>query len=174
MGGRKLQISAVYIITGPNEKMYVGSAYHYPDRWSNHKHELRNNKHPNKKLQNAWNKYGEPLFVFELLEVVPDKQNLLAREQYWIDRLNVYVDGYNMSPNAVSGAGRKHSEETKEKLRAIFTQPEYRDMMSKLHKGKIVSEETRDRQAAAKRGRKHSEETKAKMRATRLANLGRA
>jgi hypothetical protein len=39
-------------------------------------------------LQNAWNKYGEDNFYFSVLELVPDKDKLIEREQYWIDKLN--------------------------------------------------------------------------------------
>ena len=46
------------------------------------KEDLRkNNKHGNKHLQRSYNKYGEENFVFEVLEFVEDKNNLLEREQ---------------------------------------------------------------------------------------------
>ena len=160
--------SVIYaIVNSVTGKIYVGSAIHYPTRWTNHKSDLVCGRHCNRKLQNAWNKYGEEAFQFKILEPVWNKSLLLQREQYWIDRLDVFRNGYNMCPTAGSALGRKQSEATKQKLREINTTPEFRAAHSRRHKGKIVSEETRKKQAAAKQGRKHSEETKKKMREAR-------
>lgn len=145
-------------------KSYIGSAVHYPTRWTNHKHELRNNRHHSIKLQNAWNKYGEDAFAFEVVEYVDRIEDLLSFEQTWLTAENVFVRGYNMTPDARSGFGRNHSAETKEKLRAIFLTPEKQQFMSQLHSGKIVSAETRALQSAAKLGKKQSAENIAKRR----------
>lgn len=158
-------ISAIYIITSRSGKEYVGSAHNYVKRWNDHRYELRKGTHCNRKLQNAWNKYGT--LEFELLEIVPDVSQLLEREQYWIDRLNTFRDGYNMTPDARSGHGRKHTQATKDLLSGYALLR--RDEISAIHKGKVISEEHKEALRAANLGRKHSEETKAKMRAAALA-----
>lgn len=43
-------------------------------------------------LQNAIKTYGKENFSVELLESVNDKQNLSARELYWIDKFNAVND----------------------------------------------------------------------------------
>lgn len=162
---------AIYCIISPSGKMYIGSAVDYKKRWRDHAYELRRGTHHSKKLQNAWNKYGS--LKYEILEYVIEQSKLLEREQYYIDFHDTFVSGYNMTPDSRSGYGRSHSNETKELLRQINLQPSVRAAHSARHKGKVVSAETREKQAAAKRGRQHSEETKAKMRESRLRNLGR-
>lgn len=159
--------SAIYSIRCvPTGKVYVGSAVNYVKRWADHKWDLRNQKHCNKKLQNAWNKYGVDAFEFAIIESIPDLSSLISREQHWIDAHNSYKAGFNMTPIAGSPLGRAQTEETKKKLRDINMTPEFRAMHSARHKGKIVSEETRKKQAAAKLGRKQSPETIAKRAAT--------
>lgn len=159
--------SVIYaIINSITGKIYVGSAVDYPTRWTNHKSDLVCGRHCNRKLQNAWNKYGEEAFEFKVLEPVWNKNLLLEREQYWIDRLDVFRNGYNMCPRAGSPLGRKQSDETKQKLRQINSTPEMRAVHSKRHKGKIVSEESRLKMRLAKLGKKQSEETKLKRRET--------
>lgn len=54
-----------------NGKIYVGStAKSFKTRFNQHISKLRNNKHHCAHLQYAFNKYGEEVFDFEILEVV--------------------------------------------------------------------------------------------------------
>jgi group I intron endonuclease len=71
-----------------NDNFYVGSAFKLKYRFSRHKKLLRENKHFNKHLQSAWNKYGEENFKFQIIENVEDKTVLYIREQFYIDSLN--------------------------------------------------------------------------------------
>ena len=65
--------AGIYIIqckaTG---KVYVGSSENIEKRWLQHKYSLKKNTHHSKKLQNAWNKYGETEFEFQIVEEVID------------------------------------------------------------------------------------------------------
>ena len=65
-------------------------------RLEKHRSLLRNNKHHNSYLQNAWNKYGESNFICGLLEVHEIYNNLflVEREQYWI---NFIMPDYNLT-----------------------------------------------------------------------------
>jgi group I intron endonuclease len=151
--------SAIYIIKcSESNKVYVGSAINYVKRWADHKWDLKNQKHCNSKLQNSWNKHGAAKFDFAILEYVENPQDLLKREQYWIDYYDSYKSGYNMTPIAGSPLGRKQTEETIKKLREINLSPEFRKAHSERHSGKIVSSETRERQRIAKLGKKQSTE----------------
>lgn len=69
------------------EKVYIGSAIDYKSRWRNHKNQLKNNFHHNIKLQNSWNLYGDNFFLFEILEYVEDKNILIEREQYYLNKI---------------------------------------------------------------------------------------
>lgn len=63
---------------------------------------MKNNKHYNPYLQNAWNKYGEENFVFEIIEIVENENILRNREQHYIDIFNSSNRnfGYNISQYA--------------------------------------------------------------------------
>lgn len=50
---------------------------------------------------------------------------------------------------AYSLLGFKHSPESIEKFKARIVSPEHKDILSSTHKGKLVSEETRNKLAAA-------------------------
>lgn len=92
-------LSAIYQIKClSNNKIYVGSSKNYKNRWITHKRNLNNNKHINKHLQAAWNKYGKLNFIFEIIELC-EINNLLDRETYWINKLNSFNRefGFNMS-----------------------------------------------------------------------------
>src|SRR6266700_6394202 len=96
------------------KKIYIGSAINLRARWQNHCAYLRQNKHHNPKLQNAWNKYGPDAFVFEVLEIVLIPDLLTAREQYWFSKLKPFGNkGFNLAPIAGSSLGRVVSEATR-------------------------------------------------------------
>ena len=110
--------SGVYQITNiTNKKIYVGSSKNLKQRFNDHKKLLRHNKHPNNHLQSAWVKYGENNFIFEIIEFTTN-ENLLIREQYYIDLLSSYDNkiGYNLSKTAGNNLGYKFSEESKIKI----------------------------------------------------------
>ena len=74
------------IINKNNEKRYIGSTSEsFRKRFNLHKHHLRNNKHKNSHLQYSWNKYGEDVFEFSILEICSDKLEVLDREQEYIN-----------------------------------------------------------------------------------------
>ena len=99
-----------------NGKVYVGSAVNLHIRRKTHLYDLRHQKHPNQKLQRAYNKYGEKSFIFEIIEIIEDKSKLVEREQFYIDNLNVIKEGYNICPIAGSQLGAKRSEESKKRM----------------------------------------------------------
>jgi hypothetical protein len=66
-------------------------------RWRGHLIALRAQKHINKYLQRAWNKYGECNFEFSIIEQIDE--GLLEREQYWLDNTKCYDKriGFNIA-----------------------------------------------------------------------------
>lgn len=103
-------------------KIYVGSAVNLYRRWhSHHLTDLRGNRHVNRYLQAAWNKYGEAAFTFGHLEIVTDRRKLVAREQHWLDKLRSAEPqfGFNLCAVAASSLGFRHSAEAKRKMAAV-------------------------------------------------------
>lgn len=80
-----------------------------------HRCSLRRGDHHCIRLQRSWNKYGEQEFVFEIVEIVSDKNTLRNREQFWLDtaKASNHNFGFNSSPDAERNSGRKWTEEQK-------------------------------------------------------------
>lgn len=95
------------------EKLYIGSAVDFLDRQRTHLIALRTHKHKNRKVQSHFDKYGENDLVFEIVEEVVLKENLLAREQHYLDTLN---PTFNICKVANSSLGVKRTEEYKRKM----------------------------------------------------------
>lgn len=91
--------SGIYcIINEINQLIYIGSTLNFKHRKNQHFSALDLKKHPNNKLQNAWNKYGSMHFSFNIIEEC-DKKFLLEREQFWINFYQSYKNkiGYNLN-----------------------------------------------------------------------------
>lgn len=97
-----------------NGKRYIGSSYDIKNRWWQHKRQLQQQKHHSFILQRAWNKYGEELFIFEVL-LYCDPQDCLTFEQIALD---CYQPEYNVCREAGSVAGYRHTASTKRKMSA--------------------------------------------------------
>jgi group I intron endonuclease len=111
--------SIIYrILNLKNGKAYVGSSNRGDLRLEEHRAKLRCGKHVNRHLQSSWKVYGEDSFIFEVIENVEKEENLIIREQYWMD---FYAEFglYNIRKVADRNTGISHSEETKSKLREI-------------------------------------------------------
>jgi hypothetical protein len=68
-------------------KRYIGSSTNIYQRGLKHRAQLRGNSHPNKKLQNSYNKHNEKDFIFYVVELC-NKEILIQKEQYYIDTFN--------------------------------------------------------------------------------------
>ena len=184
-------ICGIYTITcTANGRVYVGSSIDIARRIRSHVSELDRGVHKNGYLRNSWAKYGESAFHFDVIEHVENPNNLLEREQWWMDSLDTVKNGFNISPkagntlgikfsdegrqnlsNAMRGKpGRKHSEETKRKIseqnRGRIFSEEHRRKISEKARDRHPGEETRRKLSAASKGRvlgPMSEETKRKL-----------
>jgi group I intron endonuclease len=134
----------IYKITNViNNKFYIGSTKHFVTRKREHIYTLNKKTHRNNYLQKAWNKYGEENFKFEILEENIGQENLLLREQHYLDLLKPYIKniGYNINPTAGSNLGFKMPKSAIEKIRQANT-------------GKKHSEETRKKISEVQKGKK--------------------
>lgn len=66
--------------------VYVGLSQNLSNRKKEHFTLLKNNKHTNYKVQNAYNNFGIPDFI--ILEYVEDILKLPELEVYWCNELN--------------------------------------------------------------------------------------
>lgn len=164
---------------------YIGQTFeNFYRRWTFHKWSLKNNKHSNIYLQNAWNKYGECNFKFYPIEgfdisqkEIINKNKLDELEQCYIEQYDTFKNGFNlttggekcnMNPlsdeakrkigekNRINMLGKKHTEETKK-------------LMSESHKGHIKTESHRKHLSESLTGFVRSDEQKEKC---RMANQG--
>ncbi len=183
--------SGIYQIRNTvNGKRYVGSAVSLNRRKNLHFHDLRKGKHHCSHLQNAWNKYGEENFIFEVLEVIEDTSLLLQWEQFYIDyygRDNLYntcftagsplgriLSEEHKTKIGIKSLGRTHSEESKKKISTAnlgrTRSEEFKTKLRVANLGKVLSEKHKVILRAANLGRACSEETKEKLRIRKVGN----
>lgn len=160
---------AIYVITNKlNDKRYVGQTIgDVKRRWSRHcgkeaKYQSR--------IQRAIQKYGKENFLFEVWEkdIIKDIDHLNEREIFWILSLGTLSpNGYNLVTGGknckaldetrerirqanlgnTNRVGRKHTEETKDKLRQA--------MVGRVsnRKGCKLTEDTKNKIGNANRGK---------------------
>lgn len=174
MSNENLNRPGIYrIVNAANGKVYVGSAVNFRKRWIEHRRRLRKNDHHSRPLQAAWNKHGEHVFTFEVLEDVCDPCLLLAREQEWLDKMESGRH-YNVCLVAGSTLGRKMSDETRKRISAAkIGKPnnqlgrkrtaEQIERIAAGQRGKTMSPDAIAKTASGNRGQKRSADVRAKM-----------
>jgi group I intron endonuclease len=115
----KERIFEIYKITNIiNNKVYVGITNQgYKTRWYKHCSDaIRDCGFP---LHLAMQKHGIANFKIEVIDIANTIQELKDKEKYWISHYNSNNReiGYNLTEGGDGTFGRKHSEETKEKIR---------------------------------------------------------
>lgn len=112
--------SGIYeIVNLINGKRYIGQTSNLYRRQYSHITKLNQNIHPNKHLQNAWNKYGKDAFEFQVLEYC-SVDDLNERELYWINHYKSNTDGYNIRLDPNSNRGLQWSEKQRESMMAAI------------------------------------------------------
>lgn len=186
--------SGIYCIENLiNHKKYIGQSKRINDRWYHHRSLLRDNRHLNDHLQNAWNKYGEENFKHYVLEYC-DFELLDEREIYWIHFYNTLDRefGYNSKEGGQNG-GSVYTKESREKMseshkklledpierlklsqysKAVWADENYRKSRSgKNHPmyGKKLSDEWRRKISEGEKG-KHHERTLAQIKALEIVH----
>ena len=81
-----------------DSKVYIGSSLNLYNREYKHFWLLRKNIHDNKFLQNAFNKFGEDNFTFEIIEEC-ESTFLIEKENFYINlfKANLSEFGYNLA-----------------------------------------------------------------------------
>jgi len=112
-----LNKSGIYkIISKSQGKCYIGSSISINKRWNTHICYLRKGNHPNKYLQNVYNKYGEDDLVFEVV-LFCEPEHLLVTEEEQIKKHDSYKNGFNLISKPVLGfRGCEHSDNSKRQM----------------------------------------------------------
>ena len=142
------------IINLVTDKFYLGSTSNKKVRFRQHRRFLRQNRHHCKHLQASWNLYGESKFAFEVVEVVPEGQNLFEAEQRWLDAHFGKPHCYNSGAAAIAP------------WRGIYgtAHPNYGKTLPETTKAALSEATKRQWEISDPRtGSKHSEETRAKI-----------
>lgn len=134
-------------------------------------------------IQKALNKYGVQSFSIAVIDSAESREALCEKEQYWIRHYDCKAHkGYNLTDGGdglinpsksvrkkisktlkknhvpTKGfSGRKHSQETKDKISKILkvslNKPKVKKKMSESRKGRVTSEETKQKISAANKGK---------------------
>lgn len=132
-------MSVIYkIVSIANNKIYVGQSQFPNRRFSQHKCDLKHNRHSNTYLQDDYNKYGEKNFRFEIIDTIPDEKtsrellDILEKKYINLFKSDSREYGYNIESGGV--LSKDIAESTKEKLR---------EKNKGKRKGEKLSEETK-------------------------------
>jgi group I intron endonuclease len=152
------------IINTVNGKFYVGSTTNTRERFRVHRNRLRNNKHHSPHLQAAWNKYGESMFVFHVIETIAEDQSLQAAEDVWL--LAHVGKSYCYNTSMYSDAPMRGRNGDKH--------PNFGKPITEAHKAQISSTlkefYAEDYANHPRVGIAHTDAAKAKISASKLAN----
>ena len=180
------KIIGIYKITSPTGKIYIGQSRDIIRRFR--KYRCLNCKHQ-PKLYSSLKKHGYDKHLIEIIETCEIEQ-LNEKEVHYIALFKTFDTKNGMNLVSGGGASRRTSEETKQRLRIINTgkkaSAETREkisqkmkgnsyalgmkhteahklFISRLHTGRVVSEETRRKHSIASKGKIASEETRRKI-----------
>jgi len=91
------------------DKSFVGASNDLPSMLNRQRFQLTRGVHPNRALQDDWNRLGPEAFVFEILDTLspseqPDydpSEDLRVLEELWLVKLSPFGErGYNVVPKA--------------------------------------------------------------------------
>lgn len=97
------------------DRSFVGSSKDLPSVLNRERFQLSHGSHPNRLLQEEWNRLGSEAFRFEVLDTlspaeeadVDPSPDLRMLEQLWLEKLSPYGErGYNGERGPTAGARR--------------------------------------------------------------------
>ena len=132
---------AIYVLTSPSGKQYVGQTQDFCKRIKAHEYATKYRDTP---LYQAIRKYGWQNFDKRIVANNLTAEDVDCHERHWIQRLNTLApNGYNLDSGG--NTNKTHSEETKRKISEIQigrTLPEkHRVNISKGMLGKTIPPE---------------------------------
>jgi group I intron endonuclease len=107
------QAGVIYMLKNASSgKAYVGQTTNLQRRWAEHRASARSGSRLH--LHASMRKYGEEAFSVSVLEEC-DVSKLDERERFWIEKLETFTDGYNLT---MGGDGVRGLKWTPERLQA--------------------------------------------------------
>lgn len=153
------KIIGVYKITNTIDgKYYIGSSVDIKARWNRHRRDLNKGLHNNRHIQNAWIKYGETRFCFEILlecdkNIVLDEEQHILNQSFMTEGNNIYNVARNCKApmKGVSSPmkGRTHSLITRAKMTESHLEKQ------SPNRGNRLSIEVREKMSEDRKGEKH-------------------
>jgi len=180
-------MGGIYAIScSANDKIYIGSAKNFAERWNSHCQMLATEKHFNINLQRAWNKYGAQMFDFSIIEELGeyDRTLFFERENFHIDTLRQSGRALFNIARAEGGWGpetylrkdeiaQKISNTLKQRT-ALMTEEQRKMLYGKGRRGKPLTNEHKKKTGDGLRGKNKSTETRKRMSASqRIEQPGR-
>ena len=154
------------IVNVVNNKFYVGSAVDFTARKRRHWWSLRSQRHANKHLQAAWNKYGEESFKFLIVEELPEGADVLAAENVWLKEHVGKDHCYNLGTDAIAFQLGMSGEKNAMWGKTFVHTPEAKARIAAASKTRIQSEEEKEKRRQTMKGHHVSTSTRAKISAT--------
>jgi group I intron endonuclease len=146
---------------------YIGSAQSFARREWQHRYALKRKEHKNPRLQASWNKYGEDVFVFEVLEEVPDGQDVFAAENKYLHSHVGQHNCFNVNKDAFAPRlGQVLSDQSR--LNISIGRKGKHAGKDHYRYGQTVSDEVRAKISASQKGRESP------MKGKKLSEQGRA
>lgn len=161
--------SGIYkILNTHTNRVYIGQASRFKERWKGHSSSLCRNKCMNRFLLNDFNKCREALghddfLEFHVLEVMEGstKEQRNKREEEWIKQFyDQQVNCYNFKQKVESVERSCWSSTPEEAKKKISLKSKGRKVWNS---GMKLSQEYKQKLSVAHLGKKHKEETKLKM-----------
>lgn len=141
--------TGIYAVTNTiTKRVYIGQAQNIKRRLREHRYKLRAGVHHNAYLQASWNKHGESVFVFDIVERCHPEE-LTMREIEWT---SLFRPGglYNIASIEAPMLGRRHTPEAIAKMK-LPRSKETADRISKALIGKKHSPEHAEKTGASKK-----------------------
>ena len=145
----KVTLLGIYKITSPSGRVYIGQSIDIDKRFNSYKRLYVKNKGQTK-LHRSFVKHGVDNHTFEIIEEC-SIECLNERERFWQDHFDVIENGLNCKLTETNDKSGKVSNETLLKMSKASTGNT--NWLGKKH-----SQETKDKISKANLGRKHSEE----------------
>jgi group I intron endonuclease len=144
------EFAGIYkIVNKANGTCYVGQSQRVNKRIREHFRLLRLNKHPNPRLQNAFNKYGRESFSWKIEAACEDPNDLdiienafLSGDAWFEEPIYYNIAAFAKAPMR----NKKHSEEVRKRIKAgrktcgfNYQSEEYRASLSKAQHERFFS-----------------------------------
>ncbi|ASD51971.1 homing endonuclease [Pseudomonas phage PspYZU05] len=122
-----------------NNKIYVGSAKNFERRWARHIKDLENGNHSSIKLQRSFDLHGN-VFEFSILEKIEYvKDIIIERENFWINKLNSKINGYNIADASFGDVLSTHPNKEKILAKRTKTVKEKMESLGKEGRKRLFS-----------------------------------